>query len=204
MDAICLFLAYFIAIGSAQQPGVQIPEFHPKLATETCTTSKGCSPVNTSIVLDAGFRWLHKIGSNANCISGKFDPSICPDPETCVKNCALEGVDYSKFGLKTAGSAVTMNLFRNENNKLTKVSPRIYLYDESKERYAIFKLMNQEFTFDVDMSKAGCGVNGALYFSEMSPTGHQDSINRAGAKYGVGYCDAQCPKDNFINGRVSC
>ncbi|KAJ7718478.1 glycosyl hydrolase family 7-domain-containing protein [Mycena olivaceomarginata] len=25
--------------------------------------------------------------------------------------------------------------------------------------------------------------------------------NRAGAKYGTGYCDAQCPKDiNFING----
>ncbi|KAJ7884550.1 glycosyl hydrolase family 7-domain-containing protein [Mycena olivaceomarginata] len=28
--------------------------------------------------------------------------------------------------------------------------------------------------------------------------------NRAGAKYGTGYCDAQCPKDiNFINGVVN-
>jgi len=28
--------------------------------------------------------------------------------------------------------------------------------------------------------------------------------NKAGAKYGVGYCDAQCPRDlKFINGQVS-
>jgi cellulose 1,4-beta-cellobiosidase len=29
--------------------------------------------------------------------------------------------------------------------------------------------------------------------------------NKAGAKYGTGYCDAQCPQDlKFINGVVSC
>ena len=28
--------------------------------------------------------------------------------------------------------------------------------------------------------------------------------NKAGAKYGTGYCDAQCPRDlKFINGEVS-
>ena len=30
------------------------------------------------------------------------------------------------------------------------------------------------------------------------------SGNKAGAKYGTGYCDAQCPRDlKFINGEVS-
>jgi hypothetical protein len=30
------------------------------------------------------------------------------------------------------------------------------------------------------------------------------STNKAGAKYGTGYCDAQCPRDlKFINGEVS-
>lgn len=31
----------------------------------------------------------------------------------------------------------------------------------------MFKLLNQEFTFDVDVSQLPCGVNGALYFVEM-------------------------------------
>lgn len=204
MDVICTFLA-FIAIANAQQVGLATPEVHPRLSSEICAKSKGCSPANTSIVIDAGFRWLHKVAGTTNCISGKFNPSVCSDPESCVKNCALEGVeDYGKFGLKTAGNAVTMSLFRNEGGKLVKTSPRIYLYDEFKEQYALFQLLNREFTFDVDMSKAGCGVNGALYLAEMSPTGHRDSINTAGAKYGVGYCDAQCPKQKYINGRVCC
>lgn len=30
------------------------------------------------------------------------------------------------------------------------------------------------------------------------------SGNKAGAKYGTGYCDSQCPRDlKFINGEVS-
>jgi cellulose 1,4-beta-cellobiosidase len=32
----------------------------------------------------------------------------------------------------------------------------------------------------------------------------QYSGNKAGAAYGVGYCDSQCPRDlKFINGEVS-
>jgi len=30
------------------------------------------------------------------------------------------------------------------------------------------------------------------------------STNKAGAKYGTGYCDSQCPRDvKFVNGLVS-
>jgi cellulose 1,4-beta-cellobiosidase len=95
-----------------------------------------------------------------------------------------------------------MKLFVQKNNATSLASPRIYLFNEGKDRYADFSLLNREFTFDVDMSKSGCGINGALYLVEMSPTGDQDELNTAGAKYGTGYCDAQCPKQNFIKGRV--
>jgi cellulose 1,4-beta-cellobiosidase len=58
-----------------------------------------------------------------------------------------------------------------------------------------------EFTFDVDMSTLGCGLNGALYFSEMAADGGLGGNNKAGAKYGTGYCDAQCPRDlKFVGG----
>ncbi|KAG8749874.1 hypothetical protein FRC11_010951 [Ceratobasidium sp. 423] len=72
--------------------------------------------------------------------------------------------------------------------------------------YEMFKLKNQEFTFDVDVSNLPCGLNGALYFSEMSADGGKSKYanNKAGAKYGTGYCDAQCPRDiKFINGEAN-
>jgi len=76
----------------------------------------------------------------------------------------------------------------------------------STTEYQILKLMGQEFTFDVDVSNLPCGLNGALYFSEMDADGGMAKYptNLAGAKYGTGYCDAQCPQDiKFINGIVT-
>lgn len=49
------------------------------------------------------------------------------------------------------------------------------------------------------------GLNGALYFVSMDKDGGMGkySTNKAGAKYGTGYCDGQCPRDlKFINGQV--
>jgi cellulose 1,4-beta-cellobiosidase len=50
---------------------------------------------------------------------------------------------------------------------------------------------------DVDLSGLPCGFNGALYFVSMDADGglKKYSTNKAGAKYGTGYCDAQCPRD---------
>jgi cellulose 1,4-beta-cellobiosidase len=70
----------------------------------------------------------------------------------------------------------------------------------------VFKLLGNEFTFDVDVSNLGCGLNGALYFVSMDADGglSKYSGNKAGAKYGTGYCDAQCPRDlKFINGEAN-
>mmetsp|Transcript_83825 Transcript_83825/g.215796 ORF Transcript_83825/g.215796 Transcript_83825/m.215796 type:complete len:333 (-) Transcript_83825:425-1423(-) len=70
----------------------------------------------------------------------------------------------------------------------------------------MFKLKNREFTMDVNVGSLPCGLNGAVYFVEMDEFGgagkHGD--NKAGAKYGTGYCDAQCPHDvKFINGEAN-
>jgi len=58
----------------------------------------------------------------------------------------------------------------------------------------------------VDVSNLPCGLNGALYFVEMPADGGLSKYpnNKAGAKYGTGYCDAQCPHDiKFINGEAN-
>jgi cellulose 1,4-beta-cellobiosidase len=77
---------------------------------------------------------------------------------------------------------------------------------ENEYTYQKFKLLNQEFTFDVDASQLPCGLNGALYFVEMDADGGLSEYpgNQAGAAYGTGYCDAQCPHDiKFINGEAN-
>merc|ERR1711959_60929 len=85
------------------------------------------------------------------------------------------------------------------------VGSRNYLMD-NESAYKMFKLKNKEFTFDVDVSKLPCGLNGALYFVAMDADGgmSKEAGNKAGAKYGTGYCDAQCPHDlKFINGEAN-
>ncbi|TVY50339.1 Exoglucanase 1, partial [Lachnellula cervina] len=191
--------ASFIAFVSAQQPGTYTAEVHPTLTSQQCTKVGGCVTVNTSIVLDANYRWLHNVGGYDNCVAQGFNTSVCPDAESCSKDCALEGVDYASYGVKTNGSALTLNLFKTESNVTSLTSPRVYLLADDSI-YNMFQLLDREISFDVDISKAGCGVNGALYLSEMSPTGNEGPLNPAGAKYGTGYCDAQCPSQNYING----
>ena len=96
-------------------------------------------------------------------------------------------------------------------------SPQVYLLQDNTI-HDLFKLLNWEITFDVDVSKvpAGrnlrlyvilianraslfganwrstvpCGINGALYLSGVGPTGGASALNAAGAKYGTGYRDA--------------
>ena len=74
---------------------------------------------------------------------------------------------------------------------------------QTDDKYQMFHLKNQEFTFDVDVSNLPCGLNGALYFVQMDEDGglSKYETNTAGAEYGTGYCDAQCPHDlKYIDG----
>lgn len=76
----------------------------------------------------------------------------------------------------------------------------------TESKYEMFKLKNKEFSVNVDVSQLPCGLNGALYFVEMEEDGGLSTgkYNKAGAKYGTGYCDAQCPHDvKFIDGEAN-
>lgn len=67
-------------------------------------------------------------------------------------------------------------------------------------------MKNREFVFDADVSQMPCGLNGALYFVDMDADGGMSKYpgNKAGAAYGTGYCDAQCPHDDkFIDGEAN-
>ncbi|KAK7462965.1 hypothetical protein VKT23_007546 [Stygiomarasmius scandens] len=194
-----LAILLLASLTATQQIGKITPELevHPPITFETCTTSGGCVTHKGGIVLDANYRWLHT-ASGETCNPSGFDTAICPDAKTCAQNCALEGADYdSAYGITTSGSAVTSRaIFSNGGS-------RVYLLDETG-KYKDFQVLNQEVSFDVDMSHVPCAYNGALYFSEMPIDGGLSSTNKAGATYGTGYCDAQCPKSvNFLGGTTN-
>ncbi|KAJ7508758.1 cellulase [Mycena galericulata] len=188
-----------LAVVSAQQIGTQVAEVHPMMTSQECTAS-GCTTLQTSVVLDSNWRWTHATNSTTNCYTGNtWDAALCPDPVTCAANCALDGAAYeSTYGISTSGNALTLNFVTGAN-----VGSRVYLMANNTS-YQLFQLLNKEFTFDVDMSNLGCGLNGALYLSQMPANGGLSSTNKAGAQYGTGYCDSQCPHDiKFINGAAN-
>ncbi|OJT14401.1 Exoglucanase 1 [Trametes pubescens] len=205
--AVALLSLSFFAIAYGQQVGTLTAESHPKLSVQQCTSKNNCQTQQRSIVLDSNWRWLHSTSGSNNCYTGNtWDTSLCPDPTTCAKNCALDGADYAgTYGITTSGNALSLK-FVTHGQYSTNIGSRVYLLDASDAKYQQFNLKNQEFTFDIDMSKLPCGLNGALYFVEMDADGGSSrfTANKAGAKYGTGYCDTQCPHDiKFINGEAS-
>lgn len=190
-----------LGLAAAQSLGTQ-KEVHPKLTTWKCTTRGGCKPQNTALVLDSASHWIHqKNDTTKGCGNWGSAPDAvaCPDAATCAKNCVLEGVsNYADYGVTTQGGSLTMNMF----GKTGVSSPRIYLLAQDEKKYEMIKLTGQEFSFDVDVSKLPCGMNGALYFSEMEAKGGQSPLNPGGAAYGTGYCDAQCFVTPWVNGEV--
>ncbi|TFK62163.1 hypothetical protein BDN72DRAFT_903463 [Pluteus cervinus] len=202
---LALIVSSLLAVTHGQQSGMVIAESHPRLNWSKCTTTGGCITQSTgSIVLDAKWRWAHAANGYTDCYTAGTDSwntALCPDGDTCAKNCAVDGANYpTTYGITTNGTSITLNFITSSSS--TNVGSRVFLL-ASNTRYQIFQLLNQEFTFDVDASMLPCGVNGALSFSQMDSDGGmaRNANNRAGAKFGTGYCDSQCPRDlKFIDG----
>mmetsp|Transcript_15172 Transcript_15172/g.47689 ORF Transcript_15172/g.47689 Transcript_15172/m.47689 type:complete len:610 (+) Transcript_15172:25-1854(+) len=219
-----------LGVATSQQAGTLHGEEHPPLLLKRCTVKKGCTLEPTAVTLDAQWRWLHDGEDDHyhSCFAGVgWDQLNCLDPTLCARKCALEGVsqqDYEHtYGVKTVPGGIELKYVSGGS-----VGSRLYVLDEGDrgwfglgssggtrgwfglgggggENYKLWKLKNREFSFDVDVSSLSCGLNGALYFVEMSADGGRGlGHNAAGAEFGTGYCDAQCPHDlKFIDGEAN-
>lgn len=188
---------------AGQQPGSLVPESHPQLNLYECTAA-GCTKEEKGVVLDASWRWVHGPGYK-NCFdTDGWDSGFCSDPKACAATCEMEGLgedDYERtYGVRTLRSADTLELdFKKGSN----VGSRVYMMD-GPEEYRRFKLKNREFSMEVSVEQLRCGMNGAVYFIEMDRLGGKGKGNNAaGAKYGTGYCDAQCPHMKWIEGQAN-
>ncbi|KKK13091.1 hypothetical protein P175DRAFT_0532234 [Aspergillus ochraceoroseus IBT 24754] len=197
-----LLFSALLSAARAQQAGTLQAETHPTLNWQKCDASGSCAKVDGSVVLDANWRWTHSVDGSTNCYTGNtWNKELCPDNETCAKKCAVDGANYAgTYGITSTGDALTLKFVTGSN-----IGSRVYLMSDD-ETYQTFDLLNNEFTFDVDVSNLPCGLNGALYFTSMEADGGLSKYkgNKAGAKYGTGYCDSQCPRDiKFINGMAN-
>jgi len=165
-------------LAAAQKPNGK--EVHPKITTYRCTKSAGCKPETNYIVLDSLAHPVHQVGSNLDCGTwgNSANATVCPTKEACAENCIMEGVtDYSQYGITTKGDALRLQMIVNGNT----VSPRVYLLDKTEQNYEMTKFTGGEFAFDIDAKKLPCGMNGALYLSEMEPDGGKSTLNKGGA-----------------------
>jgi cellulose 1,4-beta-cellobiosidase len=86
------------AVALAQQPGHQKQSGSLPITYQTCANSNGCSTQQGSVVVDANWCWVHKVGDYHNCYTGdQWDSTLCPDPQTCATNCALDNGSPSEY-----------------------------------------------------------------------------------------------------------
>ena len=156
----------------------------------------------TSLTLDANWRWVHKTEKYDNCFTDKW---VCGTSEECTSNCQLEGVSAADwnapYGVSVSGNSVTLK-YVTQGPYGTNVGSRLYIVSDSKKEYQGFDMRNKEIAFTVDASKLPCGLNGAVYFSEI-PLKNPYSTN-LDSSFGINYGDAQCPKDiKYIQEKVN-
>jgi cellulose 1,4-beta-cellobiosidase len=194
----------FFAV-AAQQAGKLKENYHMPIDIQACSAS-GCSNEAKTLTIDGNWRWTHS-ESGSNCYTGdEWDQSLCASPAECAKNCALGGIPSDEWegtlGVHKTTDGVKLD-FVTDGPYSKNVGSRMFVL-ESESKYKLFKMLNKEISFDIDVSELPCGLNGAIYFVEMEETGDAGVNNAAGAAYGTGYCDGQCPRDiKFVKGTAN-
>lgn len=79
----------------------------------------------------------------------------------------------------------------------------MYITEATGQRYLGINMLGKELSFEADMSQAGCGLNGAIYFVEMPLDGGPNLSSGFASSVGLGYCDAQCTNIKFIQGKAT-
>ena len=198
--------ATLLTLGLAQQAGRFTPEEPPTILTRECSRSgyqRTCVDLSHVAILDANWRWLHRNEDYRNCYDyGRWEPSLCSNADECARSCALEGVSLQKYadtyGVFPIERGIELQYVTGSN-----VGTRLYLARGAE--YSTLRLKNREISVQVDVSELPCGLNAALYLVQMDAKGGLgQGANRAGASYGTGYGDAQCPTDvKFVGGRAN-
>ena len=87
--------------------------------------------------LDSSWRWTHQAVETANCYTdSEWDTSVCPDGETCAKNCAVGAVPEAEwsgtYGVAQVGNVVSVGFVTQGPNSVN-VGYRSHLIKSNTE-----------------------------------------------------------------------
>lgn len=181
-------------------------EVHPMMTQQECNEYQ-CTTVSADIVADINWRDLRTSDGTQCYIGNQWNSTICYNKVDASEVCIAQPVEYEKsLGITTNNDALTLRFITKTEYGITEGS-RVYAL-ESENKYRMYNLLNREIAFDIDLSQVPCGMNAALYFSEMDSdggVGRSGDLGLAGPSSGNGYCDAQGNRDNkFVNGKSNC
>lgn len=105
------------------------------------------SVVNSKLVLDGNWHWLHASADmNKNCYPSGWNRDVCPDPDTCWKACAIEGVPTDQwsgnYGVHVNSDSLTLN-YVTRHQYGTNVGSRLYITDPSGQKYVGFNMLGR-------------------------------------------------------------
>lgn len=98
------------------------------------------SVISSKLVLDGNWHWIHASSDmNKNCYpSTTWNKEVCPDPDTCWKACAIEGIPTDQwsgnYGVHVSGDTLTMN-YVTHHQYGTNVGSRMYITEASGQKY---------------------------------------------------------------------
>jgi cellulose 1,4-beta-cellobiosidase len=208
------FASLLLSTVAAQQPGdINSNDLVP-FAIGECKSDGTCvANEKTQLSLDSNWRWTHQVGASENCYTQnewktKGGEQVCEDgkTKTCAQKCAVGNWPKDQweapYGVNKTASGVKLG-YVTQGPYSINVGTRLFVTEG--EEYKQFDLIGKEVSITVDMSGTECGLNGAIYLVEMDPKGDKGvGENNAGAMYGTGYCDAQCPRDlKWIKGKAN-
>merc|ERR1719331_2141043 len=93
--ALCCSL---LPLSVAQQAGTSKAEAHIPINFWSCTKAGGCVVAQSSLTMDAQWRWTHNKQSQ-NCLTSKdakWETADAPNGKAAAANCAIEGMPLNK------------------------------------------------------------------------------------------------------------
>ncbi|CAI4212035.1 unnamed protein product [Parascedosporium putredinis] len=180
-----------LGFAAAQHVGREQAETHPVLEWKRCQADNTCETVTGEITVDSNWRWVHRTAGFVSCIEWNQwtdDMYDVDDPNpglTYAEECAIEGADYERsYGVATKNNTLSQK-YRTNIDFSTNYNSRLFLL-ESRHKYQMFTLLDNELAFDVDLSTVDCGLNSALHFVAMDPDGARPSTLAIGLARSTG------------------
>jgi cellulose 1,4-beta-cellobiosidase len=106
------------------------------------------SITNSKLVIDGNWHWIHsQQDMNRNCYpSTQWNTDVCPDPDTCWRVCAVEGVPNEQwsgnYGVHVQGDKVTLD-YVTRHQYGTNVGSRMYFTEPTGNRYIGFNMLGR-------------------------------------------------------------